>query len=92
MAAMSILPMPSMACMARAAAARSGEPRQRTSAWGTTCHGTPKRSVSQPQRDSRPPSAVRADQSRSVSSWSAVRTAMEAASEWRYCGPPFSPW
>ena len=57
---------------------------------GTICQDMPKRSFSQPHRDSAPPSAINAAQSRSVSAWSSVITRIEAASDRVKCGPPFN--
>ena len=55
---------------------------------GKTCQDTPKRSFSQPQTLSSPPSAVKAAQSRSVSAWSSVAIWKENASVGRKTGPP----
>ena len=54
--AMSSLRMPNIACIARCARAGSASPKSSSTAVGTTCHDSPKRSFSQPHGPSLPPS------------------------------------
>ncbi len=58
---------------------------------GTTCHDTPKRSLSQPHWPGLPPSRVSASQYRSTSAWSSQSMDSEIASVNGNSGPPLSP-
>src|SRR5712691_10865422 len=84
---MSILPILSNASMTFPEFPDRGSPIISPSAAGTTCHDTPKRSLSQPHGPSSPPSESRFQVSSSSSCVSQVATS-EKASVNEKAGPP----
>jgi hypothetical protein len=87
--AISILPMPSMACITRCDFCRSGSASSSERRVGMICQEIPNLSFSQPHGPSSPPSE-RAVQYLSTSSWFSQSTRNEMASFGLKSGPPFS--
>src|ERR1035437_5174321 len=90
-AAISILLIPSIACMTLLALSASGSPRSSFRMGGTICHDRPYLSLSQPHRPGSPP-LVSLSHRWSISSWPTAETNSEMASVNVNSVPPLRAW